>query len=147
MADIQNGYSLTLKRGTDLFTIQGTDYPTFKANLNAFLSDSEPPSVIHHGFKPVTEAEATEAVAPTQAAAPEPQAAAPQAAPKASGESATKRQVDFMFKVAEERGLGREDLYAKAAQVTGHAVNKVTDLTKQEASAVIDSILDQPAEA
>jgi len=37
MAEIQDGYTMTVKRGQDLLTIQGVTYESFVSNVKAFF--------------------------------------------------------------------------------------------------------------
>lgn len=46
MADMANGFGLSIKNGNDMFTVQGVDYETFKSNLQAWLDDGEAPPML-----------------------------------------------------------------------------------------------------
>lgn len=134
MADIQNGYSLTRKVGTDLFTVQGVDFETFKANLvQAF--GPEGAQAILAAYTPLTSPKAVEAVLNDGASKPlHAVAVAPQ------GDAVTENQKNFIWKVAKERNLEREQVLTIAGNVAGRALDNLNGLTKREASGVIDAI-------
>lgn len=141
MADIQDGFSLTLKQGTDLFTIQGVTYESFVANLEAVFGKHAEEVLAR--YIPVTpeEAEAILKAAPLKAAPAPAVAAKPaQAAAAPVDDPATPKQKDFIWKVAKENGLERADVLALAAKTVGRDIGNLNDISKREASLVIDAI-------
>lgn len=144
MADIQDGFSMTLKRGADLFVVQGTTYAKFRANLEEFFG-AESADAVEDAFRPVS-FEQAKAMLGEEA---EKKPAAPKPAPKAGGgrqvtknpdDPATENQRNFIWNLAKTAGMDRAELLEIASQVKGEPVSALDQLTKRDASAVIDAI-------
>lgn len=136
MADIKDGFSLTKKVGQDLLTVQGTDYATFEANVRAFFGPAA--TEVLGAFTPITNPQqVAEAITPST---PSYEPTGSQVSNNGGGEAATSKQQDFLWKVAGERNLGRTEVLNIAAQTVGRHIDTVGELSKREASAVIDAI-------
>ena len=132
MAEIQDGYTMTVKRGQDLLTIQGTDFEKFQANVYAYFG-TDAGNVVLNAFRPVGLSEAEAILTKDVPKAPE-----KKADPEPTAKPITDKQKDFIWKVAKDEGYERNSVMAFAAQVKGAPVSSLNDLTSREASKVID---------
>jgi len=153
MAEIQDGYTMTVKRGQDLLTIQGVTYESFVSNVKAFFGPQADEVLaawrpMAFAEKVLTEQESNGDPYAHEGHKPQPK---PQAKPKTekkpfSGEmknpddAATENQKDFIWKVAKAQDLGRDEVLSIATQVAGFGVSSLNELTKRQASSVIDAI-------